>query len=105
MRFASTLRKLRRGTSRTTRDAAMRMSQVGAAISRRRRQTFDFILTKTSNRDEVPHPFSLILGAGVTPAQGSVKPTAGFTFNQVLPPLSAIASAASGPRLIQSRHE
>jgi hypothetical protein len=24
------------------------------------------------------------LGAGVTPAEGSVKPTAGFTFNQVL---------------------
>jgi hypothetical protein len=29
--------------------------------------------------------FSFSLGAGVTPAQGSVKPTAGFTFNQVLP--------------------
>ena len=25
----------------------------------------------------------LSLGAGVTPAEGSVKPTAGFTFNQV----------------------
>ena len=36
---------------------------------------------KTSNRDEVPHPF-LTLGAGVTPAEGSLKPTAGFTFNQ-----------------------
>jgi hypothetical protein len=24
-----------------------------------------------------------LLGAGVTPAEGSVKPTAGFTFNQV----------------------
>jgi hypothetical protein len=35
------------------------------------------------NRDEVPHP-DLILGAGVTPAEGSVKPTAGFTFNQVI---------------------
>ena len=29
-----------------------------------------------------PHLF-LSPGAGVTPAQGSVKPTAGFTFNQV----------------------
>ena len=25
------------------------------------------------------------LGAGVTPAEGSVKPTAGFTYNQALP--------------------
>ena len=31
----------------------------------------------SSNRDEVPHPF-LLLGAGVTPAEGSLKPTAGF---------------------------
>jgi hypothetical protein len=28
----------------------------------------------------------LILGAGVTPAEGSVKPTAGFTFNNVISP-------------------
>ena len=28
----------------------------------------------------------LILGAGVTPAEGSVKPTAGFTFNKVIYP-------------------
>ena len=28
----------------------------------------------------------LTLGAGVTPAEGSVKPTAGFTFNQVISP-------------------
>src|ERR1700689_958310 len=34
------------------------------------------------NRDEVPHLF-LSLGAGITPAEGSVKPTAGFTFNSV----------------------
>ena len=34
---------------------------------------------KSSNRDEVPHLF-FVLGAGVTPAEGSVKPTAGFTF-------------------------
>jgi hypothetical protein len=26
------------------------------------------------------------LGAGVTPAEGSVKPTAGFTFNKVICP-------------------
>jgi hypothetical protein len=26
------------------------------------------------------------LGAGVTPAEGSVKPTAGFTFNKVIYP-------------------
>jgi hypothetical protein len=35
----------------------------------------------TSNRDEVPHlRLVWILGAGVTPAEGGVKPTAGFTF-------------------------
>jgi hypothetical protein len=28
----------------------------------------------------------LVLGAGVTPAEGSVKPTAGFTFNDVILP-------------------
>jgi hypothetical protein len=33
-----------------------------------------------SNRREAPH--LLILGAGVTAAQGSVKPTARFTYNQ-----------------------
>jgi hypothetical protein len=38
----------------------------------------------SSNRDEVPHLF-LLLGAGVTPAEGSVKPTAGFTLNKVIP--------------------
>jgi len=30
--------------------------------------------------------FVLILGAGITPAQGSVKPTAGFTLNKVIYP-------------------
>jgi hypothetical protein len=30
----------------------------------------------------VPYLF-LMLGAGVTPAEGSVKPTAGFTLNKV----------------------
>jgi hypothetical protein len=38
---------------------------------------------KSLNRDEVPH-LLLSLGAGVTPAQGSVKPTAGFTFNKMI---------------------
>ena len=33
------------------------------------------------------------LGAGVTPAEGSVKPTAGFTFNQVASSISACARA------------
>jgi hypothetical protein len=42
-------------------------------------------LTTKSNRDEVPH-LPLIPGAGVTPAQGSVKPTVGFTFNKVIYP-------------------
>src|SRR3984957_19575183 len=36
----------------------------------------------------------LILGAGVTPAEGSVKPTAGFTFNQVI-----FFTSGRGPRL------
>jgi hypothetical protein len=37
-----------------------------------------------SESEMASSPFcDLILGAGVTPAQGSVKPTAGFTFNQV----------------------
>jgi len=30
--------------------------------------------------------FFFSLGAGVTPAEGSVKPTAGFTFNYVIYP-------------------
>ena len=39
-------------------------------------------LATSSNRDEVPHlSFHFSLGAGVTPAQGSVKPTVGLTFN------------------------
>jgi hypothetical protein len=33
----------------------------------------------------------LILGAGVTPAEGSVKPTAGFTLNKVISPSSPYA--------------
>ena len=36
----------------------------------------------------------LILGAGVTPAEGSVKPTAGFTFNKVIYPSLLIPHAA-----------
>jgi len=31
----------------------------------------------------------MLLGAGVTPAEGSVKPTAGFTLNQVIFPSRA----------------
>ena len=38
----------------------------------------------------------LLLGAGVTPAEGSVKPTAGFTFNQVIHP-SLILTPATSP--------
>jgi len=36
----------------------------------------------------------LSLGAGVTPAEGSVKPTAGFTFNKVTysPPFASALS-------------
>jgi hypothetical protein len=34
----------------------------------------------------------LILGAGVSPAEGSVKPTAGFTLNKVIYP-SYVSSA------------
>jgi hypothetical protein len=51
----------------------------------------------SSNRDEVPHLF-LLLGAGVTPAEGSVKPTAGFTLNKVIysPPLAGLSIS---PRL------
>src|ERR1700675_3933111 len=41
------------------------------------------LLTETKSRI-----FFLILGAGVTPAEGCVKPTAGFTKNQFLPPIS-----------------
>ena len=42
---------------------------------------------RTSEQKGVP-PFCdfLSLGAGVTPAEGSVKPTAGFTFNRVIYP-------------------
>src|SRR5271168_4782528 len=53
----------------------------------------------TSNRDEVPH-LLLTLGAGVTPAQGSVKPTAGFTLNEVYFFTPATPEhLRSGPRL------
>ena len=38
------------------------------------------IFENRRNPDAIRH-FILTLGAGVTPAQGSVKPTAGFTFN------------------------
>jgi hypothetical protein len=51
----------------------------------------------SSNRDEVPHLF-LLLGAGVTPAQGSVKPTAGFTLNKVIYSPS-LAGLSISPRL------
>src|ERR1700722_8528545 len=40
---------------------------------------------KSSNRDEVPH-LSFSLDAGLSPAEGSVKPTAGFTFDKVIYP-------------------
>ena len=40
---------------------------------------------KSSNRDEVPHLLRSP-GAGVTPAEGSVKPTAGFALNKVIYP-------------------
>src|SRR5271163_5116205 len=39
----------------------------------------------------------LIPGAGVTPAEGSVKPTAGFTFDQVI-----LKMAARAPRIVES---
>ena len=42
----------------------------------------------SSNRDGVPHLF-LGPGAGVTPAEGSVKPTAGFTLDKVIYPSRA----------------
>ncbi|HKN13946.1 MAG TPA: Rv2993c-like domain-containing protein [Candidatus Binatus sp.] len=45
------------------------------------------------NRDAVPHLF-LSLGAGVTPAEGSVKPTGGFTFNTCLLAASLLAALA-----------
>jgi hypothetical protein len=48
-------------------------------------------VSKMHYRDEVPH-LSLITGAGVTPAEGSVKPTAGFTLNQVYFPKLGICS-------------
>ena len=43
---------------------------------------------ETSNRDEVPH-LLFSPGAGVTPAEGCVKPTAGFTFDKVIYPSPA----------------
>jgi hypothetical protein len=36
----------------------------------------------------------LTLGAGLSPAEGSVKPTAGFTFNQVICSLSLAPNIA-----------
>jgi hypothetical protein len=41
-----------------------------------------FFFTKNFQRDEVPHlQFFPAMGAGVTPAEGSLKPTAGFKLN------------------------
>ena len=37
----------------------------------------------------------LLLRAGVTPAEGSVKPTAGFTFNKVISPSPFALNAPS----------
>ena len=39
---------------------------------------------RTSEQKGVLAILRLVLGAGVTPAEGSVKPTAGFTFNKVI---------------------
>jgi hypothetical protein len=39
--------------------------------------------------------FALSLGAGVTPAEGSVKPIAGFTFSYVIYPSPFALRAAS----------
>src|ERR1700719_2712955 len=70
-----------------------------ARPSRRRHQPEsanrrNFSPINPSKRDEVPHLF-LSLGAGVTPAQGSVKPTEGFTFNKVIYPSSSYREGAA----------
>jgi hypothetical protein len=50
---------------------------------------WQLVMTSNQNGYPINRPFSthaarrLIPGAGVTPAEGSVKPTAGFTFNKV----------------------
>jgi hypothetical protein len=53
---------------------------------------------ETSNRDDVPH-LLFSPGAGVTPAEGCVKPTAGFTFDKVIYPSPAwlFLNRAGGP--------
>jgi hypothetical protein len=54
--------------------------QTGEAIQEGFTRSEERLFTQPlSNRDESPASFFLILGAGVTPAQGSVKPTVGFT--------------------------
>jgi hypothetical protein len=49
---------------------------------------------KNSEQKGVLAILRLILGAGVTPAEGSVKPTAGFTYNKVIYPSLLILDAA-----------
>ena len=41
---------------------------------------------RTSEQKGVLAILRLVLGAGVTPAEGSVKPTAGFTLNKMIYP-------------------
>jgi hypothetical protein len=42
-----------------------------------------------------------VLGAGVTPAEGSVKPTAGFTLNKVIYPSPRGAEEAGANRRLK----
>src|ERR1700691_2093171 len=60
-------------------------SRAGRGTGRGERTGLPFTCSK---RDEVPHPL-LLLGAGVTPAQGGAEPTVGSAFNKVIFLLSA----------------
>jgi hypothetical protein len=76
-----------RHTQRRTNDHQQRNQLATSGITIRQRHHQEKIAIRlcaiSSNRDEVPH-LIFTLSAGVTPAQGSVKPTAGFTLNKVI---------------------
>src|ERR1700678_3375210 len=66
------------------------VSEAAAAFGSDPKKTYPQLLTGAKPRIF----FFLSLGAGLSPAEGSVKPIAGFTFNNVPPPRPTAAADA-----------
>ena len=66
--------------------------------------TARLVSKRPSEQNGVLAILRLTLGAGVTPAQGSVKPTEGFTFNEVIypSPSRSIANCVASDAIIAS---